>query len=285
MSTREEKLQAFGRLLDVMDTLREKCPWDRKQTNESLRPNTIEETFELCDALMKDDNKEICKELGDVLLHVVFYAKIGSEKGEFDIADVCNKLCDKLIFRHPHVYPPKEEILERDESTLNNNGTTIEQAGLTEVKTANDVSLNWEKIKQLEKDGNKTVLSGVPEALPSLIKAYRIQDKARNVGFDWENREDVWKKVHEEVDELKAELDREDKDKSTSEFGDFLFALINAARLYHINPDNALERTNRKFIRRFNYVEQKANQQGIQLKDMTLAQMDALWNEAKKQES
>lgn len=266
MHTREEKMEAFGRLLDVMDTLREKCPWDKKQTYESLRPNTIEETFELCDALMKHDQKEICKELGDVLLHVVFYAKIGSEDKEFDIADVCNKLCDKLIFRHPHVYGE----------------SAAAEAGLKEVKSAGDVSLNWEKIKQKEKDGNKTVLSGVPDSLPSLIKAYRIQDKARNVGFDWENREDVWAKVHEEVDELRVELEKEDKEKSTNEFGDFLFSLINAARLYHINPDNALERTNQKFIYRFGYVEQKAKEMGIQLQDMTLEQMDRLWEEAKK---
>jgi len=257
MHSREEKIQAFGRLLDVMDELREKCPWDHKQTNESLRPNTIEETFELCDALMKEDNKEICKELGDVLLHVVFYAKIGQETGEFDIADVCNKLCDKLIFRHPHV-----------------DGDTV-------AKTAGEVVEAWEKIKQREKDGNKTVLSGVPNALPSLIKAYRIQDKARNVGFDWENREDVWKKVHEEVDELRVELEKDDEENSTNEFGDFLFSLINAARLYHINPDNALERTNRKFITRFNYVEQKAKEQGRRIQDLTLEEMDAFWNEAK----
>lgn len=259
MHTKEEKLAAFGRLLDVMDDLREKCPWDRKQTNESLRPNTIEETFELCDALLKHDNKEICKELGDVLLHVVFYAKIGSESGDFDIADVCNKLCDKLIFRHPHVY------------------------GDSVAKTAGDVVEAWEKIKQREKDGNKTVLSGVPEALPSLIKAYRIQDKARNVGFDWQNREDVWDKVHEEVDELRVELEKDDMENSTSEFGDFLFSLINAARLYHINPDNALERTNKKFIARFGYVEQKAKEQGRRIQDLTLEEMDALWNEAKRQ--
>ena len=258
MHTKEEKLAAFGRLLDVMDDLREKCPWDKKQTYESLRPNTIEETFELCDALLKNDNKEICKELGDVLLHVVFYAKIGSESGEFDIADVCNKLCNKLIFRHPHVY------------------------GDTVAKTAGDVVEAWEKIKQREKDGNKTVLSGVPEALPSLIKAYRIQDKARNVGFDWQKREDVWDKVHEEVDELRVELEQDDQENSTSEFGDFLFSLINAARLYHINPDNALERTNKKFIARFGYVEQKAKEQGRRIQDLTLEEMDALWNEAKQ---
>ncbi len=257
MSTREEQMQAFGRLLDVMDTLREKCPWDAKQTYQSLRPNTIEETYELCDALLREDNAEICKELGDVLLHVVFYAKIGTEKGAFDIADVCNKICDKLIFRHPHVY------------------------GDVVAETAGQVVNNWEKIKQREKDGNKTVLSGVPESLPSLIKAYRIQDKARNVGFDWEKREESWDKVREELDELQVELEQNDKEKSTDEFGDFLFSLINVARLYHINPDNALERTNQKFIRRFNYVEAKAKQQGQLLQDMTLAQMDALWNEAK----
>ena len=261
LHTREEKMQAFGRLLDVMDELREKCPWDHKQTNESLRPNTIEETFELCDALLKDDVPNIEKELGDVLLHIVFYAKIGSEKGQFDIADVCNKLCDKLIFRHPHVY------------------------GDAVAKTAGDVVKSWEQIKQREKDGNKTVLGGVPVSLPSLIKAYRIQDKARAVGFDWEKREDVWDKVREELGELEAELRKEDNaPRQSDEYGDFLFSLINAARLYHINPDNALEHTNQKFIRRFNYVEQKSKEQGLQLKDMTLEQMDALWDEAKRNE-
>ena len=261
MHTKEEKLEAFGRLLDVMDDLREKCPWDRKQTNESLRPNTIEETFELCDALLKNDNENICKELGDVLLHVVFYAKIGSEKGGFDIADVCNKLCDKLIYRHPHVY------------------------GDAVANTAGEVLKSWEQIKQTEKDGNRSVLGGVPDALPSLIKAYRIQEKARNVGFDWDKPEDVWDKVQEELDELKAELKREGNQKrQDEEYGDFLFSLINAGRLYHINPDNALEYTNQKFIRRFNYVEQKAKEQGMRIKDMTLAQMDALWNEAKSLE-
>lgn len=261
MHTKEEKLKAFDRLLDVMDELREKCPWDRKQTNESLRPNTIEETFELCDALLKEDNKNICKELGDVLLHVVFYAKIGSEKGEFDIADVCNKLCDKLIYRHPHVY------------------------GDAVATTAGDVLKSWEQIKQTEKDGNKAVLGGVPDALPSLIKAYRIQEKARNVGFDWDRPEDVWDKVQEELNELREELRKEDNlQRQSQEYGDFLFSLINAGRLYHINPDNALEYTNQKFIRRFNYIEQKAKEQGLRIKDMTLGQMDALWNEAKSLE-
>jgi XTP/dITP diphosphohydrolase len=260
MHTREEQLKAFGRLLDVLDDLREKCPWDRKQTNESLRPNTIEEVYELCDALMNDDRKNICKELGDVLMHVMFYAKIGSETGDFDMADVCNMEADKLIFRHPHVYG-------------------------NEVATdAQQVLQNWEQIKLKEKDGNKTVLSGVPSALPSLIKAYRIQDKARNVGFDWEQKEDVWKKVREELDELEAELRKEDKEHSTEELGDFLFSVINAARLYKLNPDNALERTNQKFIRRFGYIEQHSIRAGRPLTEMTLEEMDKLWNEAKKAE-
>ena len=259
MHTREEQLQAFGRLLDVMDTLREKCPWDRKQTNQSLRPNTIEETYELCDALLHEDNANICKELGDVLLHIVFYAKIGSEKNEFDIADVCNKLCDKLIFRHPHVY------------------------GEVKVDGTEQVLQNWEQLKTKEKDGNKTVLSGVPTALPSVIKADRIQEKASNVGFDWHNREDVWPKVKEEISEFEAEVADMDRDKATREFGDLMFSLINAARLYHINPDTALEYTNQKFITRFTYVEQQARRQGRDIKDLTLEEMDALWEEAKRQ--
>ena len=260
MHTREEKLEAFGRLLDVMDRLREECPWDRKQTNESLRPNTIEETYELCDALISNNQHEICKELGDVLLHIVFYGRIGEENQQFDIADVCNKLCDKLIFRHPHVY------------------------GDAVAKDAEQVLESWEQIKLKEKDGNKTVLSGVPSALPSLIKAYRIQDKARNVGFDWADKQDVWAKVHEELDELEAELRREDKQRSTEELGDFLFSVINAARLYKLNPDNALEMTNQKFIRRFNYIEQHSIRVGKPLTTMSLEEMDKLWNEAKSKE-
>ena len=259
MHTKEEKIEAFGRLLDVLDELRVKCPWDRKQTNESLRPNTIEEVYELCDALMKDDKKNICKELGDVLLHVVFYAKIGSESGDFDIKDVCDRLCDKLIFRHPHVF------------------------GEVKADTAEQVSENWEQIKLKEKDGNKSVLSGVPEALPSLIKAYRIQDKARNVGFDWEDRVQVWDKVKEEISEFESEVATMDKDKAEAEFGDVMFSLINAARLYKINPDNALEHTNQKFIRRFNYLEEHTLKAGRKLTDMTLEEMDAIWEEAKKQ--
>ncbi|MBO4905425.1 MAG: nucleoside triphosphate pyrophosphohydrolase [Bacteroidaceae bacterium] len=260
MHTREEQMAAFGRLLDVLDELREKCPWDRKQTNESLRPNTLEETYELCDALIRADKQDICKELGDVLLHVCFYAKIGSETGDFDIADVCQHLTDKLIYRHPHIY------------------------GDVKANDADAVLKNWEQLKVKEKDGNKRVLSGVPAALPSLIKAYRIQDKARGVGFDWEQREDVWQKVHEELAELEAELAREDKERSTDELGDFLFSVINAARLYHLNPDNALERTNRKFIRRFTYLEEHSIREGKPLTEMTLEEMDKLWNEAKAQE-
>ena len=260
MHTREEQMEAFGRFLDVLDELREKCPWDRKQTNESLRPNTIEETYELCDALVRDDKKDICKELGDVLLHVAFYAKIASETGDFDMKDVCDRLCEKLVYRHPHVF------------------------GTVKAETAGQVCENWEQLKLKEKDGNKRVLSGVPAALPSLIKAYRIQDKARNVGFDWEERGQVWDKVKEEIAEFQAEVAAMDPERAEAEFGDVMFSLVNAARLYGINPDNALERTNQKFIRRFTYVEEHTLRQGKNLKDMPLAEMDALWNEAKRQE-
>jgi len=280
--TREEKMNAFGRMLDVLDTLREKCPWDRKQTNESLRPNTIEETYELCDALVKDDVQDICKELGDVLLHVAFYARIGEEKGQFDVADVCNHLVDKLIFRHPHVYHPSQIGVPNPRPLpFGEEGQEREFSKVSDVEQVLD---NWEQIKQKEKDGNKTVLAGVPASLPSLIKAYRIQDKARHVGFDWEDRQDVWAKVREELGELEAELRREDKGCSEEELGDFLFSVINAARLYHLNPDNALEKTNQKFIRRFNYIEQKSLQEGRPLTEMTLEEMDRLWNEAKQQE-
>ena len=282
MHTREEKMAAFGRYLDVLDTLREKCPWDKKQTNESLRPNTIEETFELCDALMKDDKDEICKELGDVLLHICFYARIGEEQGVFDIADVCNRSVDKLIFRHPHVYHPSQVGAPNPKPLPY--GEDQGEHEFQKVKDVEQVLDNWEQIKQREKGGNKTVLSGVPNALPSLIKAYRIQDKARHVGFDWEQKEDVWKKVREELDELEAELRREDKEHSTEELGDFLFSVINAARLYKLNPDNALEHTNQKFIRRFNYVEQHTLKQGKSLAETSLDEMDRLWEEAKASE-
>lgn len=280
MHTKEEKMKAFGRLLDVLDTLRVECPWDKKQTNESLRPNTIEETFELCDALLKDDELNICKELGDVLLHICFYAKIGEEKKQFDIADVCEKLTDKLIFRHPHVYHPSQVgVVEPKPLPYGSDEKTNE-----EVSTAAQVIEKWEQIKLKEKDGNKRVLGGVPNALPSLIKAYRIQDKARNVGFDWEDKGDVWAKVREELGELETELRKGDKDKSTKELGDFLFSVINAARLYKLNPDNALEFTNKKFISRFNYIEDHSIKCGKPLTDMTLEEMDYLWNEAKAQE-
>ncbi|WP_297242838.1 nucleoside triphosphate pyrophosphohydrolase [uncultured Prevotella sp.] len=282
MHTREEKLEAFGRFLDVLDTLREKCPWDRKQTNQSLRTNTIEEVFELSDALMKDDTPNICKELGDVLLHVCFYSKIGEEQQQFDVADVCQKLADKLIFRHPHVYHPSQVGAENPKPLPY--GEDLQHNDMQNADTAQKVIENWEQIKLKEKDGNKRVLSGVPDALPSLIKAYRIQDKARNVGFDWEDKGDVWKKVHEELGELEQELRKGDKENSTQELGDFLFSVINAARLYKINPDDALEKTNQKFIRRFNYIEEHSIRQGKPLTEMTLAEMDNLWNEAKKQE-
>lgn len=293
MHSKEEKLAAFGRLLDVQDRLRIQCPWDRKQTFESLRPNTIEETLELCDALMKRDYKNIKKELGDVLEHVMFYSIIGREDEEFDICDVCNQEADKLMFRHPFI-----NWREEGNWTVANPDMCINEAGQVVYKetqqeepddasrpsTASAVEKTWEQIKQQEKDGNERVLSGVPDALPSLIKAYRIQDKARNVGFDWKEKEDVWDKVHEELEELKAELAKGDKENSTRELGDFLFSVINAARLYKLNPDNALEMTNQKFIRRFNYVEDHSLKQGKSLKDMTLEEMDKLWDEAKRQE-
>ena len=282
MHTREEQMKAFGRLLDVLDQLREKCPWDRKQTNESLRPNTIEEAYELCDAFMRDDRKNICKELGDVLMHVMFYAKIGSETGDFDMADVCNQQADKLIFRHPHIYHPSQVGAEAPKPLPF--GEESGEREFADAKTSEQVLQNWEQIKLKEKDGNKTVLSGVPTSLPSLIKAYRIQDKARNVGFDWEKKEDVWQKVREELDELETELNKGDKDLSTNELGDFLFAVINAARLYKLNPENALERTNQKFIRRFNYIEEHSIRSGRPLTEMSLEEMDALWNDAKKLE-
>lgn len=268
--TYEEKNAAFERLMRVLDELRVKCPWDRKQTNASLRPNTIEETYELCDALMNDDAQDICKELGDVLLHVAFYAKIASEQGRFDMADVCNRLCDKLIFRHPHVFPPNEETAQKASAA---------------IKTEEQVLEQWEKIKQREKDGNTSVLSGVPGHLPTLIKAYRIQDKARGVGFDWEERSQVWEKVKEEIAEFEAEVENMSTEKAEAEFGDVMFSLINAARLYHINPDNALERTNRKFIRRFNFLEARCRDLGKNMADMTLAEMDEIWEEAKRTEN
>lgn len=267
--SREEKMEAFGRILDILDELRVKCPWDRKQTTESLRPQTLEEVYELSDAILKDDRKNVSKELGDVLLHVLFYAKIGEERQEFDIKDVIDFLCEKLIFRHPHVF------------------------GSVEVANAEEVTRNWEMLKTREKDGNRRILSGVPDTLPPLLKAYRMQDKARGVGFDWEEKEQVWDKVKEEMNEYQAELDamaaavseediRAAKEKAEGELGDFLFATVNAARLYGLNPDTALERTCSKFRRRFTYLEEHTIRQGRNLKDMSLAEMDAIWDEAKE---
>ena len=274
-------MKAFGRFLDVLDALRANCPWDKKQTNESLRPNTIEETYELCDALIKNDIHDICKELGDVLLHICFYAKIAEEQGQFDMSDVCDALTKKMITRHPHVYHPSQIDAEDPKPLPYVPDDLSPVANGEKVTTVTQVLQNWEQIKLKEKDGNERVLSGVPAALPSVIKAYRIQDKARNVGFDWEKREDVWQKVREELDELEAELNKDDKERSTEELGDFLFAVINAARLYKLNPDNALEMTNRKFIERFNYIEEHSIRVGKPLTEMTLEEMEELWQEAK----
>ncbi|MEN9323995.1 MAG: Nucleoside triphosphate pyrophosphohydrolase [Bacteroidota bacterium] len=256
MNTRAQQLEAFGRLLDVMDDLRAQCPWDKKQTMESLRHLTIEETYELGDAILNNDLNEVKKELGDVLLHIVFYAKIGSETNDFDIADVCNELCEKLIFRHPHIY------------------------GDVQVADEEEVKRNWEKLKL--KEGKKSVLEGVPKGLPALVKASRIQDKVKGVGFDWEEPAQVWEKVQEELHELQAEVQSQNQDAIEAELGDVLFSLINYARFLKVNPEDALERTNKKFIGRFQYLEQKAEQLGKSLADMTLAEMDVFWNEAKK---
>lgn len=258
--TREEKIEALGRVIDVLNRLRVECPWDRVQTNLSLRPNTIEEVYELADALMADDDANIRKELGDVLLHVLFYSKIGEEKGAFDIVDVCDALNAKLIFRHPHVF------------------------GQVKADDAETVVQNWEQLKLKEKGGNKTVLAGVPSSLPALVKAFRIQEKVSHVGFDWERPEQVWDKVKEEIGEFEAEAAKGDAERMESEMGDVFFALVNAARLYGINPENALERTNRKFTARFNYLEQKVKESGRNIKDLTLGEMDAIWEEAKKAE-
>ena len=254
----EEKLAEFERLLNIMAELRVKCPWDRKQTFESLRSNSIEEVYELTDAIIRNDMQDVCKELGDMLLHIVFYAQMGSETGDFDVYDVCKTLNEKLIYRHPHVF------------------------GSAQADSSEKVEQSWEQLKLKEKNGNTSVLSGVPSSLPAMIKAHRIQDKARNVGFDWEEREQVWDKVSEEMNELKTEIDAMDKDKTEAEFGDLFFSLINAGRLYGIDPENALERTNRKFISRFNYLESQTIAQGLDLKKMSLAEMDEIWNEAKR---
>ncbi len=291
MHTKEDKLKAFERLLDVQERLRHDCPWDKAQTFESLRPNTIEETFELCDALMKDDRSEICKELGDVMEHVILYSVVGSETGEFDIADVCNHQADKLMFRHDFInwrgWTVSNDNMEIDADGHVNYkkvNPSAKASSCHTVKTSSEVESSWEQRKQMERDGNKTVLSGVPDALPSVIKAYRIQDKARNVGFDWKEPSDVWAKVREELDELERELEKGDMERSTTELGDFIFSVINAARLYRLNPDNALERANKKFISRFTYIEEKAKEEGKNIKDLTLDEMDKYWIEAKKNE-
>ena len=256
MNTRQQQLEAFNRLLDIMDDLRSKCPWDKKQTFESLRHLTIEETYELGDAILNNDLQEIKKELGDLLLHIVFYAKIGSETNDFDIADVCNDICEKLIHRHPHIY--------------------------SDVVVANEeeVKQNWEKLKL--KEGKKSVLEGVPKSLPALVKASRIQDKVKGVGFDWEEPHQVWDKVQEELQELQDEVAIGNQDKIEAEFGDVLFSMINYARFLNVNPEDALERTNKKFMKRFMYLESKAVELGKSLADMSLAEMDVFWNEAKK---
>lgn len=292
---RKQILEAFGRLLDVQLRLRKECPWDRKQTLESLRPNTIEEVYELSDAVVNDDLDNVCKELGDVMEHVVLYGIIGEERDSFDLADVCNRQADKLMFRHDFIDwrnkagDVKQWTVSDAELIINEHGQVVyrdedEQDAASHPTTADAVELTWEQRKQKERHGNKTVLSGVPASLPSVIKAYRIQDKARGVGFDWKQKEDVWKKVEEEIGEFKQALASGDKEASTHELGDVLFSIINAARLYHLNPDNALESTNQKFIRRFGYVEQKAREAGLSLGQMTLEEMDKLWNEAKQQE-
>ena len=256
MNTRQQQLDAFNRLLNIMDDLREKCPWDKKQTLESLRHLTIEETYELGDAILDNNLPEIKKELGDLLLHIVFYAKIGSETKDFDMADVCNEICDKLIHRHPHIY---SDTIVADEE---------------------EVKQNWEKLKL--KEGKKSVLEGVPKSLPALVKASRIQDKVKGVGFDWEEPRQVWDKVQEELQELQVEVEAKNQDKIEAEFGDVLFSMINYARFLNVNPEDALERTNKKFIKRFQYLESKAGELGKPLMDMTLAEMDVFWNEAKK---
>jgi len=254
----DRKLQAFERLLDIMDQLRAGCPWDKKQTFETLRTLTIEETYELADSILKGDKQEIKKELGDILLHIVFYSKIGSETNDFDIADVCDGISEKLIYRHPHIFSN------------------------TKVADAKEVEENWEQLKLKEKGGNKSVLEGVPQSLPALVKANRIQDKVRGVGFDWDEKEQVWEKVKEEMHELEDEIKKGDQDKMEQEFGDMFFSLINAARLYGVNPENALERTNQKFTKRFNYLESKTIKQGRNLKEMNLEEMDEIWEEAKQ---
>lgn len=298
MHTRKEKIEALGRLLDVQYRLRKECPWDKKQDFNSLRPNTIEEVYELCDAISKQDKHEVLKELGDVLEHVIFYAMLGEEEDNFDIADVCNQQSDKLMFRHPFIdwndcsmlsdAMPRWTVSQTD-MTINEIGQVVykdESASQNtkDVNTDSDVEQTWEQIKQRERGGNTSVLSGVPRSLPSMIKAYRIQDKARAVGFDWENPEDVWDKVKEEISEFETELRSGGSATMTEELGDLLFSLINASRLYHLNPENALENANQKFIHRFEYIERQAKEMKRNLSSFTLKEMDQLWDEAKQAE-
>lgn len=260
MNNIQDKLDAFEKILKIMDDVREKCPWDKEQTNESLRTMTIEETYELADAVLENDVNGIKKELGDLFLHIIFYSKIASENKQFDIADVINALAEKLIYRHPHVF------------------------GETKVSDQQDVKENWEELKLKEKGNGGRVLSGIPNSLPAVIKALRMQEKARGVGFDWEYKEQVWDKVREELNEFETEVENSNKEKMESEFGDLMFAMINAARLYDINPDNALEKTNQKFLKRFNYLEDNTIKKGLSLKDMSLTEMEAVWQKAKKYE-
>ena len=264
MHTKEEKLEAFGRLLDVMDALRERCPWNAEQTMESIRPMTEEEVYELSDAIIQKDAAGTAKEIGDLLYHMVFYARIGQEEGKFDIADSINKVCDKMIFRHPHVF--------RKDGTLVPEG---------EAPSAKEIADTWEIVKAKEKDGNKTVMSGIPSSMPAILKALSVQEKARGCGFDWEKREDVWDKVHEELGEVEEACGEDDPAHMTEEFGDLMFATINAARLYGIDPEVALSGTCEKFRRRFTYLEENTMRKGRNLRDMTLAEMDAIWDEAK----
>lgn len=264
MHTREEKIEAFGRLLDIMDALRERCPWNGEQTMESIRPMTEEEVYELSDTIIKGDRQDTAKEIGDLLYHMVFYARIGQEEGEFDIADCIEKICAKMVFRHPHVFRP--------------DGTLVPEG---EAPSAKEIADTWELVKAKEKDGNKTVMSGIPETMPAILKALSMQEKARGCGFDWEKREDVWDKVHEELGEVEEACGENDPRHMEEEFGDLMFATINAARLYGIDPEVALSSTCAKFRRRFTYLEENTLKKGRKLTDMTLAEMDAIWDEGK----
>lgn len=264
MNTREEKLEQFGRLLDVMDSLRERCPWNAEQTMESIRPMTEEEVYELSDAILKHDTKETCKEIGDLMYHMVFYARIAQEKGDFDIADSISRVCDKMVFRHPHVFRPDGSLVPEGEAP-----------------SAKEIADTWELVKAKEKDGNKRVMSGIPESMPAVLKALSMQEKARGCGFDWDKPEDVWAKVGEEVTEVNEAISTTDQEHMEMEFGDLMFSIINAARLYGVDPEAALNRSCEKFRRRFSYIEDQTLRQGVKFSDLTLADMDRIWDEAK----